>query len=247
LKNIIVLSIVQGICEWFPISSSGHLFLFHKILGMKPDVNLDIFLHFPSLLAILIFFRIRILNVLKGFFSFNPEDENFKIGIYIISASIITGIIGFLIHDKEFLENRIVVSTGFLITTILLFLSSKNGAKKIDFKSSIIIGFFQGLALLPGISRSGATISIAKIYGINNEDAFSFSFLLAIPAIIGAILLEINKIKNIGFDYILVGFLITFFLSIITLSILRKIFLRNKFQYFCIYTFIVFLISLFIK
>ena len=246
MKNIIILSIVQGIFEWFPVSSSGHLFLFHKILGMKPDINLDVFLHFPSLFAILIFFRRRILNILKGFFSFNPCDENFKIGIYIISASIITGIIGFLIKDKDFLENKITVSTGFLITTILLFLSGKNGVKKIDFKSSIIIGFFQGLALLPGISRSGATMSIAKIYGINNEEAFNFSFLLAIPAIIGAILLKFDEIKIIRFDYIIIGFLITFSLSILTLYILKKILLHNKFQYFCIYTFMVFLISLFV-
>mgnify|MGYP001145156957 CR=1 FL=1 len=247
MKEIIILSVVQGICEWFPISSSGHLFLFHKILGIKPDISLDIFLHFPSILAILIFFRRRILNVLKGFFSFKPKDENFKIGIYIISASIITGIIGFLIKDKEVLENKIVVSTGFLITTILLFLSGKNGEKKIDFKSSLLIGFFQGIALFPGISRSGATISIAKIYGINNEDAFNFSFLLAIPAIIGATLFEIDEIKNIRFDYILVGFLITFSLSIATLYILRKVLLRNKFQYFCIYTFMIFILSLLIK
>jgi len=246
LRDIIILSIVQGICEWFPISSSGHLFLFHKILGMKPDISLDIFLHFPSLLAILIFFRIKILNVLKGLFSFNPNNENFKLGIYIIFASIITGIIGFLIKDKGFLENKIVVSLGFLITTILLFLSDKTGMKKIDFKGSLLIGFFQGLALFPGISRSGATISIAKIYGINNEDAFNFSFLLSIPAMIGAFLLKFDKIKNIRFDYILTGFLITFSLSIMTLYILKKIFLRNKFKYFCIYTFMVFLISLFI-
>lgn len=247
MKDIIVLSIVQGICEWFPISSSGHLFIFHKILGIKPDINLDIFLHFSSLLVIFIFFRKEILNVIKGFFTFDIKDENFKTFIYIISASVITGIIGFLIKDSEFLENKNIVSAGFLITTILLFLSSKNGEKKINFKNSFIIGFSQGISLIPGISRSGATISTAKILGIDNKLAFNFSFLLAIPAIIGATIMKIDQIKNIRIDYMITGFFITFLVSIITLYFLKKIVFKNKFQYFCIYTFLVFLFSLFIN
>ncbi|MCS7181337.1 MAG: undecaprenyl-diphosphate phosphatase, partial [bacterium] len=172
MREIIVLSIVQGICEWFPISSSGHLFIFHKILGTKPDITLDIFLHFSSLLTIFIFLRKEIFKIIKVFFKFDTKDENFKIFLYIFSASIVTGIIGFLIKDKKFLENKNVVSFGFLVTTILLFLSDREGEKIIDFKTALIIGFSQGIALLPGISRSGATIATAKILGINNETAF---------------------------------------------------------------------------
>ncbi|MGB9677845.1 MAG: undecaprenyl-diphosphate phosphatase [Candidatus Ratteibacteria bacterium] len=131
---------------------------------------------------------------------------------------------------------------------MLLFLSgNKKGEKKIDFKSSLLIGLSQGIALIPGISRSGTTISIAKTLGIKNEETFNFSFLLAIPAIIGAILLKIDQIKNIRVSYLLTGFLTTFSVSIITLYLLKKIVFKNKFQYFCIYTFMVFLISLFIK
>jgi len=247
LKDIFILSVVQGICEWFPVSSSGHLFLLHRILGIGQDINLDIFLHFSSLLALIIFFKKEILNVLKGFLSFDVKNENFKMSWYIISASIITGIIGFLIKDKEFLENKNVVSAGFLITTILIFLSGKKGEKKVSFTSSLIIGFLQGIALIPGISRSGTTISVAKILGIKNEDAFNFSFLLAVPAIIGVTLLKIDQIKNIRVDYIIIGFLTTFSVSIITLYFLKKIMLKNRFQYFCIYTFMVFLFSLLIN
>ncbi|MCS7181401.1 MAG: undecaprenyl-diphosphate phosphatase, partial [bacterium] len=109
------------------------------------------------------------------------------------------------------------------------------------------IGFSQGIALLPGISRSGATIATAKILNIKNETAFNFSFLLAIPAIIGAIIFKIDKIKNIRIDYIITGSLITFFVSIITLYLLKKIVFKNKIKYFCFYTFLVFLFSLFIN
>lgn len=243
MREIIILSIVQGICEWFPISSSGHLFLIRKILGFNLNINFDIFLHFSSLFVIVIFFRKDIINVIKGFFTFDKNNENFKLTLHIISASFLTGVIGFFLKDKNFLENKYAVSFGFLFTTILLFLSGKKGEKKIDFKSSLLIGFFQGIALIPGISRSGATISISKIYGIESKEAFNFSFLIAIPAIIGAILVKLNEIKNIRLDFIIVGFLISFIVSILTLYLLKKVFIKDKFKYFCIYTFIVFLLS----
>ncbi|MCM8785935.1 MAG: undecaprenyl-diphosphate phosphatase [Candidatus Omnitrophica bacterium] len=247
MRDIVILSIIQGICEWFPISSSGHLYIFHKLLGLKPDINLDIFLHSSSILAILIFFRKEIWEIIKVFFSFDTGNENFKTILYIICATFITGIIGFLLKDyEEILENKKVVSLGFLITSIFLFLSKKNGNKRIDFETSLIIGLSQGLALLPGISRSGTTISTAKILGVNDNDSFNFSFILAIPTIIGAILLKFEELKDIRFDYVITGFLITLLVSIITLYLLKKIFIRRKFQYFCIYTFIVFLFSLFI-
>ncbi|MCM8804378.1 MAG: undecaprenyl-diphosphate phosphatase, partial [Candidatus Omnitrophica bacterium] len=247
LTEIIILSIVQGICEWFPISSSGHLFLIRKILGLKVDINFDIFLHLSSLFVIIIFFRKEIVNVIKGFFTFDKENENFKLSFYIISASFITGLIGFFLKDKNFLENKNVVSFGFFTTTILLFLSGRNGEKKINFKSSLLTGFFQGIALIPGISRSGTTISIGKICGVESKEAFNFSFLIGIPAIIGAILVKFDEIKNIRFDFIIIGFLISFIISIMTLYLLKKILIKDKFKYFSIYTFIVFLLSLFIK
>ncbi len=247
MKNILILSIVQGICEWFPVSSSGHLFLFHKILGVKQDINLDIFLHFSSLFVIFVFFRKEILKILKGFFSLKKENEDFKMAIYILSGTIITCLIGFLLKDKDFLENKNIVSLGFLITTILLFFSDKKGERKVDLKSSLIIGFSQGIALIPGVSRSGATISTAKILGINNQDSFNFSFLLAIPAITGALILKINEIKNIKLDYMICAFLVSFFTGMITLFLLKKILMKRKIKYFFIYTFIIFLFSLFVN
>ncbi|MGB9678275.1 MAG: undecaprenyl-diphosphate phosphatase [Candidatus Ratteibacteria bacterium] len=246
MKEIIILSIVQGICEWFPVSSSGHLFLFQKILGLQPDISFDIFLHFSSLLVIIIFFRKEILNLISGFLTFDRSNENFKLFIYIIFASLITGLVGFFLKDKSFLENKNVVSFGFFITTILVFLSDKKGEKKINLKSSLIIGFAQGIALIPGISRSGATISTGKIIGLESKETFNFSFLIAIPAITGAILIKFNEIKNIRPDFILFGFFVSFFVSILTLYMLKKVIIKNKFKYFSIYTFMVFLLSLFI-
>ncbi|MFN4227432.1 MAG: undecaprenyl-diphosphate phosphatase [Candidatus Ratteibacteria bacterium] len=247
MRDIVILSVIQGICEWFPISSSGHLYIFHRLLGLKPDINLDIFLHSSSLLAIFIFFRKEIWEIIKVLLTFDTKNESFKTIFYIISATFITGLIGFLLKDyEEILENKNVVSVGFLITTIFLFFSWKEGNKKIDFKTSLIIGLSQGLALFPGISRSGATISTAKILGVNDKESFNFSFLLAIPAIIGSIVLKFEQLKDIRSDYIITGFLITFFVSIITLYFLKKIVFKKRFKYFCIYTFLVFWVSLFI-
>ncbi|MCM8819080.1 MAG: undecaprenyl-diphosphate phosphatase [Candidatus Omnitrophica bacterium] len=247
MREIVILSIVQGICEWFPVSSSGHLFLFHKILGIKSDITLDIFLHFSSLFVIFIFFKREILKLVKSFFLFKNEDENFKIVVYIIAASLVTFFIGLLLKDRKFLENKNFVSSGFFITTLFLFFSDKSKkTQKINFKISLLIGFSQGIALIPGISRSGATISSAKICGLNDEDAFKFSFLLAIPSIIGAIIIKMDEIKNIELEYIITGFIVSFIIGLLTLFLLQKIVMKRKFKYFCFYTFIVFLFSLFI-
>jgi undecaprenyl-diphosphatase len=247
LKNIIILSIIQGICEWFPISSSGHLFIVRKLIGLKPNISFDIFLHLSSLSVILIFFRKEIFKVIKGFFSFDKDNYFFKKSIYIISATFITGLIGLFLKDKEeILENKFIVSFGLFFTTILLFLCDKEGEREINFKDSFLIGLFQGISLIPGISRSGSTISIAKIIGIKDEEAFNFSFLIAIPAIIGAMLMKLDKIKLIKFDFLIIGFVISFIISLITLTLLKKILATRNFKYFYIYTFIVFLFSLFI-
>lgn len=246
MKNIVILSIVQGICEWFPVSSSGHLFLLQKILGLNPDINLEIFLHFSSLFVMVIFFRTRLKELIKGFFSFQKDRYEFKFSIYVICATLITAIIGFFMKDASFLNNKWVISSGFLFTTIFLFLSDRKGERKITIKDSFIIGFFQGISLIPGISRSGSTISISKICKINDRDAFEFSFIIAIPAISGAILIKLKEIRMINPAYLLTGFFISFFTGLFSLFILKKIFLNYKFKYFGFYTLFLFLLSLFI-
>ena len=247
MKDIVILAVVQGICEWFPISSSGHLFIIRKLIGLKPNISFDIFLHFSSLLTIIIFFRKEILKLINVFYSFDKNNPYFKRLIYIISATFITGLLGlFLKNKEELLENKIFVSSGLLFTTILLFLSDRKNGREINLRDAFLIGFFQGISLIPGISRSGSTISISKIIGIKNEDAFNFSFLIAIPAILGAVIIKLNEIKVIKFSFLITGFFVSLITSLITLYILKKILFKGNFKYFGIYTFFVFILSLFI-
>lgn len=247
MREIFILALIQGISEWFPISSSGHLFLFHKFLGINPDITLDVFLHVSSLIVILFFFRTEILKILKGLLTFEKNNEDFKMFFYIISTTLITGMIGLFLKDLPILEDERFVSFGFLITSILLFFSNRKGERKINLKTSLIVGFVQGFALIPGISRSGSTISICKIFKIKDEDAFNFSFLIAIPTILGAVLIKLKEIKNFNPTFLLIGFTVSLLMSFITLTLLKKIVIKNKIKYFCIYTFLVFLISLLIR
>lgn len=250
MKDAIILGIIQGIFEWFPVSSSGHLIIFQKLLNLKTDISFDIFLHLSSLFAICVFFWKDIKNIGIKFFTFRKETYEFKIGLYIIIATFITGLSGlFLNNFIGIFENLLFLSGSFFFTSILLFSTKfiKERERKINSKIAAVIGVFQGLALIPGISRSGSTITACKIFHINQKDTFRFSFLIAIPAILGAVILKIGEIKSISFPVLITGFSISFFLSLISLFLLRKVFLKGKFYLFGIYTLMVSIFLLFIQ
>ena len=252
MKEAIILGIIQGIFEWFPVSSSGHLIIFQKFFNFKVDITFDVFLHLSSLVAIFIFFWKDIKEIGSKFFTFQKETYEFKIGIYIIISSIITGFIGFFLKGHiTIFENFKLLSFAFLFTSILLLLTGikkigKN--RKVDIKTSFITGIFQGVALLPGVSRSGATICSCLIAGVNREDTFRYSFLLGIPAILGAIIIEIPEIKKLyNPTFLLTGFTISLFISFVSLFLLRRVFLRGKFYLFGFYTLLISIVLLFIQ
>lgn len=231
-----VLGIIQGIAEWLPISSSGHLVLAQKLFGLEGGLAFNVFLHLSAIIVIFVFFRKDILTVGKAFFTWDTKNYEFKIALFVISASFVTAIIGLALKKYESLMNNLnVVAFSFLVTSILLFLSRKQTDKKLNFKRVLFIGFIQGLALFPGISRSGSTIAGAKIAGVNEKDAFRFSFLLAIPTIIGAIILESSHIRNINFDFLLTGFFTSLIISFPAILLLKKAVMKNKLYYFTYY------------
>ena len=208
--EIFLLSIVQGISEFLPISSAAHLILVSNIYEFKnQSLLIDISLHLGSLLAILFYFK-------KDIFDFN---KNLSLFYKIAISTIPLVVVGYFLYTTEIiyqLRNIKVIAWSTLFFGILIYIADKNKfLKKIEtdfnIKSALVIGIFQVLALIPGVSRAGITITAARILRFNRFDSSKISFLLSIPALAGASILSINDlvIQNIEFSY-LVFFAITF-------------------------------------
>jgi undecaprenyl-diphosphatase len=225
----ILLAIIQAATEFLPISSSGHLALFANVFS-QPSLFYFTILHIASLLAVLIFTRKEIGKLLTF------EKKYNKMWLYLIIGTIPAAFMGFFF--KSFIETSmssyLIIGSSFLFTSVLLF-STKyySGNEKISYKSSIGVGLMQCFALLPGVSRSGTTISTARFFGINKEEAFKFSFLLFIPLSLGAMLLELG---NFYFSWsLLISFFSCFFFSLLFLNLLYNILQKNKFWMFGFY------------
>jgi undecaprenyl-diphosphatase len=245
----IILGIIQGITEWLPISSSGHLVIFQELFGMQVPVFFDIMLHFATLIVIFTVFWKDIIKIVESWIKWR-KDQYFKIGWFIFLGSIATAIIGFTFKDLilDFFHNLSVVGIALIFTGILLF-STKffHGKRNLRWYDSIIIGLMQGLALVPGISRSGSTISTGLLLGIERKLMAKFSFLLVIPAIIGATILEFDPNFIVGdFGPVLVGMIVSIVVGYFSLKLLLKIVLRNKFWLFGFYCMILGLILILI-
>ena len=237
----IILGLVQGLTEFLPVSSSGHLVLFQYIFG-KEGISFPVLLHFGTLLSILLFFYKDIKKILVSLI--RPKDKELKkyryLALFILIGTLPVLIVGpFLIgRVKSEWNNMHLLGISFIITSFWLFLSeyfSKKG-KGLSCKNGLLIGLAQVFALFPGISRSGMTIGAGLLCGLKKEEAFRFSFLLSIPALLGAFFLEV---KEIDFSLAsLSGMLTAFLVGLFSLYLLKKIVLKRKLWLFSIYTFI---------
>ena len=249
----IILGILQGITEWLPISSSGHLAFFQFYFEEEPPILFDIILHIGSLCVIFYIMRDEIKRVLDSVPSFfsnyrnytNLKGEQRLIGLVIV-ASIPTAIIGFTFDSTvigDFYSEMHLVGGCLIFTGILVWLSKDySGDKQIDdfpIKNALIVGFFQGLAILPGVSRSGSTIAISKMLGMEPVKAARFSFLLFIPAITGATILKIQDIdetiSEVGTLSLMLGFLSSVITSYFSINILLNLIKKQQFHYFTPY------------
>ncbi|MEW6556257.1 MAG: undecaprenyl-diphosphate phosphatase [Elusimicrobiota bacterium] len=245
-----LLGFLQGLTEFLPVSSSGHLVVFQKLLKVSEQIEFDIFLHFATLLAVLVFFRTDVTEVIKGIFRKSSGGRKVFVGILI--GSIPTAIIGLVFKDffeKQFSQPR-TVSVMWLVSAFVIWLASKFSKSDVFDKSCdstkitdfFIIGTVQGLAIMPGISRSGMTIAAALLLGFNRLWAFRYSMLLSIPAILGAGLLELKSIDiNIN---IFTGGFIAMFSGLLALYILAKTLTVRKFHIFSYYLLIVGILGL---
>lgn len=244
--DYLILGIVQGLTEFLPVSSSGHLVVFEHLLHIsKKGIGLEVLLHAATLFALLIYFR----RDLRYYFTLrkSPYSE-LSFPVLIIVGTIPVALLGFLFKEKieSMFETIRYVPYFFLINGFIIFATKFRVTKrdKIGIIDAFLIGLFQAFALLPGISRSGATISMAIYLGIKGEKAFNFSFLLVIPAILGALLLELKDVALSLGPGELMGFLTAFLSGLLALYILRKLIILKRFHLFGIYTIILSIIIL---
>ncbi len=249
--NIILLGFLQGWTEFLPVSSSGHLVLMQIFCGIhEASPAYDIVLHVATMLATIIFFFFDIYYLftewLHGFVSDTAKaQEGWPIGWAVIFATIITGIIGVGMKRviKLVMQNSLYVGCGLLLTGVLLVLSHyrKNGYGRVRPSDGIFIGVAQGIATLPGISRSGMTILAGSFLGLSKDDAFRISFLVSIPAILGATILEMIDLGGFSAFWLDLpcgwfgGFITAFVSGLIALFILRKLVVNAKWWIFGIY------------
>ena len=251
----ILLGILQGITEFLPVSSSGHLVFLEKLMG-EQEVPLlyDILLHVASLLAVLIFFRKKILDLLKSLTDRKAKNDHFYILMVILSTFVTGGMVVFTKPVVHFLRDNPVFMTGsFLFTAIILltaqFLFKKVlRDKEIGVKDSIFIGIFQGIAVLPGVSRSGSTIAAGLMRKVPAEKAVEYSFMLSIPAILGALVLEVagGSFETLEVSTAVAGFIASFAASILSLKFLVMLIKKTILYPFAIYLFILALILPFV-
>ncbi len=260
LKSII-LGIVQGLTEFLPVSSSGHLVIFQKLLKFNdPGVLFEIAVHLGTLVAVIIYFRKDIWEIIQSIFNWRKDaSENIKYAhhllFYLIIASVITAIIGFAFKDifESLFENTVLVGFMLIITGGILFASDKirnTTKKKMSVPSSLLVGFAQSIAIIPGISRSGATITTGIFTGRTRDLATRFSFLLSIPAILGATILKIKDMQSamssseVVLNFILGG-IVAAIVGYFAISFLIKMIKQAELFYFSIYCWIIGIITIF--
>ncbi len=235
------LGIIQGLTEFLPISSSGHLVILKYWLGFKGEgIVMEVTLHFATLLAIIIFFRKRIRDYAK----------KEKI-LAVIVGTIPIAILGVIFKDEmEMLfNNYLLVTFTFSVTGVMLFISrrARENKSEVDLKTAFIIGIAQALALTPGISRSGFTVAAALLLGVKREKAFEFSFILAIPALLGAFIINIPEILGTNaenFLNLLPGTLAAFLSGLLALWIFYRVITKKELYLFSYYLWVVSVASL---
>jgi len=234
LFQAVLLGLLQGLTEFLPVSSSGHLVIAQYYLGFtSPPVVFDVLVHVATALAVIIIMWPVIIKL------------NRRLVSLILLASFPAAFVGLFLNSQieTLFSSLTLVGLALLITSLILFLTKfikKSSPVKLSLQNTFIIGLFQALAIIPGISRSGSTISAGFFQGLKPQAAFNFSFLLSLPAILGAQLLQLNEVAQISpsaFPSLAIGFLTAFFSGLIALKFLKKIVIQAQLHWFSLYCF----------
>ena len=251
ILKYIFLGLLQGFTEVLPVSSSGHLQIANEVLNVGDDsVTLGVFLHIASLLAVLIYLRKELLELIKGFFGFIFKDRTtnknqFMLAIYLCVTTLILVIFTIIMKLVGFDSSPLwLVGVCLVINAIMLgFFGKFTGTKsifEINLKDSILIGLFQCAGSFAGISRSGSCLCGCKIRNVEKEASAKYAFLLFVPVMVGATVLELKDLAGLFVDssklYLyLISFIITFITTYFAFTVLKKIISKGKITYFGIY------------
>lgn len=245
--SAVIIAIVQGITEWLPVSSSGHIILAQKLLNYQASLTFDVALHFGTLMSVFVYFGKDITDIIQDLLKLKFHTQNAKLGIFLIITTIPAGLVGILFKDvfESTFKNLTIVALGFAITGLVLVITSLNFKIKennLGIKHAIIIGFAQILSILPGVSRSGTTISTGILLGLKEKTALKFSFLMSIPVIFGASIITIGN-QTLPKELIWAT-LVSFIIGILSLHIIYKYILtsRKNLRWFGIYALLLALI-----
>ena len=247
--NAIILGIIQGLTEFLPVSSSGHLEIAKAILGEgkvgEESLLMTVVLHFATALSTIIIFRKDLIEIFSGLFQFK-NNEAFQFSLKIVLSMIPATLVGVFFNDEiEALFGGALTLVGsmLLITGLLLFLAdrAKASEKQVGVKDAILVGISQAIAILPGISRSGATISTAVLLGIDKEKAARFSFLMVVPLIFGKMAKDFFSgeisATDTNFLALSIGFIFAFLTGMLACKWMIKLVKSSQLKYFAYYCF----------
>lgn len=245
----LLLAVIQGILEWFPVSSSGHLALAEKFLGIFAELSFEVALNFGTLMAIFVYFRKDIVNIIRDIFEGRWRSPNARLGFLILIAAAPAGLFGFFFRGffDSISGNLFALGFGWLVTSMALFIGSFSSSKKskgFGYLKALAVGVGQAIAFIPGVSRSGMTLSSGLFFGLNEKQAIRFSYLLAIPVILGANIVTFGN-KTIPIDYLLPA-LVCFAVALVFMNLSFRYVLNNRknLRWFGVYTFILGILSL---
>ena len=245
LVETVLLGVIQGLTEWLPVSSTGHLRMFENFLGLEFPVFFDVVLHFGTLIVILAFFREDVDRIIFSLRRLDFKTESGRMVPLIIVGVIPTMLIGlsfgWLIEGV--FQRNLPIGIAFLFGGTLLFSSrvGKEKGREISYSTAVMMGVAQGVAIVPGISRSGATIAVALLLGVKREEAFKFSFLLSVPAILGALSYTLYaqfrefSLSGLGWFEVLAGASAAMVVGYLALRLLWKTIAQRKFYMFAFY------------
>jgi undecaprenyl-diphosphatase len=252
----VALGALQGLAEFLPISSSGHLLLVRQLMGLgEVPVLYDVLLHVSTVLVVLVVFRRRIGAILaalwRGLFrrpraaTVAADQENRRLALWVVAATAMTAAVGLPLSrlEERVLAEPRLLSLFFLVTALILlatvFFRGERGYAEIGLVGALLIGLAQGIGVLPGISRSGITIAAALLWGLQREKAGEFSFLLVVPAVLGALLLQLRDagalLAQVDAVRVGIGFLVSFAVGLFSLLLLLRVVRRGRLPYFAIY------------
>ena len=244
LIEILILAVIQGLTEWLPVSSSGHLVITQKVLGLNLPLIFDVILHVGTLIVVLTVFRKDILDIIIALVKRDFETEKGKLALLIVVGSVPIAIISLVFYDifVSLFDNLLAVGLALIITGCVIFFSEKRlGNRKMGFLDSLIIGLAQGVAIIPGVSRSGVTVATGLLRKVDKATAFRYSFLLSVPAVIGATFMASKDlvVGNVDMVPLFLGATVSMIVGYASLKLIKKIVMNEKFHLFAYYCWIV--------